>query len=78
MIVFGVNFDGGKTGDELVMSILEKGKKKDKTRSIEYKTVSEGHASRSMRRFKIYWMIHPSDKIMEHLSLVGSCGCMDV
>ena len=55
MIVFGVNFDGGKTGDELVMSILEKGKKKDKTRSIEYKTVSEGHASRSMRRFKIYW-----------------------
>ena len=30
MIVFGVNFDGGKTGDELVMSILEKGKKKIK------------------------------------------------
>jgi len=26
VIVFGVNFDGEKTGDELVMSILEKKK----------------------------------------------------
>ena len=29
MIVFGVNFDGEKTGDELVISILEKKKRQN-------------------------------------------------
>ena len=36
MIVFGVNFDGEKTGEELVISILEK-KKKTKPRVLSVK-----------------------------------------
>lgn len=37
VIVFGVNFDGRKTGDELVMSIFEKEKEKIKLRVLSIK-----------------------------------------
>lgn len=46
---------GEKTGDELVMSIFEKEKRKDKTQSIEYKQCLKA-MPKINERFKIYYV----------------------